>query len=295
MAIHLDESSLALGILGRARVLYTDLDGTLLGRGGTLLADEDGRPYLGAAEAVAALNGEGLTVVPVSGRNARQLTEICRLCGWPDFIAEVGCVTVLERGTERIYNLGDWEPSSVPPGRTPHSMIDESGAVDLLMRRFPGFIEHHDPWHLDREATHVLRGGVDVSEAQRVLDGLPLPVSIFDNGVIHPWRHTLADDIEQIHAYHLLPRGVTKHQAIALDLERRGLGRGYAIACGDSATDLEMAESVALMVLVGNALDGDTVREAVGRYENVVITRGRKGRGWAELARAWLGARRQGA
>ena len=35
--------------LGRAQVLYTDLDGTLLGRGGSLVTDYEGRPDATAA------------------------------------------------------------------------------------------------------------------------------------------------------------------------------------------------------------------------------------------------------
>jgi hypothetical protein len=38
----LADSSLARETLARAEVFYTDLDGTLLGRGGSLLRDHDG-------------------------------------------------------------------------------------------------------------------------------------------------------------------------------------------------------------------------------------------------------------
>ena len=44
----------ALDALSRVEVLYTDLDGTLLGPGGSLLVDGDGAPSAATAEAIVA-------------------------------------------------------------------------------------------------------------------------------------------------------------------------------------------------------------------------------------------------
>ena len=62
----------------------------------------------------------------------------------------------------------------------------------MLMTAFPGRIERHVPWDSDRVVTFILRGGVEIEEAQAVLDEIDLPVQIVDNGVIHPVNHTLA-------------------------------------------------------------------------------------------------------
>jgi hydroxymethylpyrimidine pyrophosphatase-like HAD family hydrolase len=279
------------GILADAEVLYSDLDGTLLGQGGSLLADHQGKTTLVMARAVAEIDMAGLTVVMVSGRNAVQLTEISRLLGWRDFIAELGAVAVYDRGERVVYDTGVWPEGSVPHGLTPYNVIQRAGAVDELQRQFPGLIEYHAPWHRHRQVTHVLRGELDLVQAQAVLDTIDVPpIDIIDNGVIHPWQHTLVG-VERIHAYHLIPRGVSKRGAIERDLKHRGVPRNHAIAAGDSRADLQMAEAVELMVLVANGLDAPVTVEAAVLHDNVFVTRGRQGHGWAELARAWLAAK----
>jgi hydroxymethylpyrimidine pyrophosphatase-like HAD family hydrolase len=271
--------------------MYTDLDGTLLGRGGAIVADHEGVPTLTMAEAVVAVNRAGLPVVICSGRNAIQLVEITRMLGWSGFIAELGTVFVRERGAEVSYNLGEWTADAVPKGVTPYQVIEASGAMDRLAEAFPGLIEYHDPWHRNREATHILRGEVDVAAAQRLVDeGDHPPIDIVDNGIIHPWRHTLVG-VETVHIYHLIPRGVDKAQAVRADLEWRGLDPSSAIAVGDSSADLKMAEAVRVMVLVANGLGSpDAVAEARA-LGNVVATREPQGHGWSELAYRWVEAR----
>lgn len=286
----LDAHPLASRALAAATVLYTDLDGTLLGPGATLLADADGTPWTGAAEAVVSMNRAGLTCVICSGRNRWQLVEVSRLLGWDSYIAEVGCVIVPGRGEPPIYHTGSWGPDVLREGETPYQAITRAGALDVLARAFPGRIEEHAPWHLNREATHVLRGDIPLAEAQNALDSLLLAVRIVDNGIINPPRHTL-QGVSEIHAYHLIPDGVHKNDAIARDLARRGLSRADALAVGDSATDVEMADAVALGVLVSNALDDARAVEAASARENVAVTHRPRGEGWAELAAAWLKAR----
>lgn len=279
------------GRLARAKVLYTDLDGTLLGRGASLLRDRDGAPSIDAAAAVVQLNAAGLKVVICSGRNAKQLVEVSRLLGWDDFIAELGCVRSLDRGARRVLDVGDWPDGARLPGESPYDAIVRIGAIDALTAAFPGLIEYHDPWHLDREVTHVLRGNVPLGPAQAELDRLPLPVTLVDNGIIHPPRHTL-DGVTEVHAYHLAPAGISKQRTIAADLADRGLTAADALAIGDSAADIEMADAVGLMVTVRNGLDDAALVERARGRANVAATRGSNGTGWRELAEAWLDAAR---
>jgi hydroxymethylpyrimidine pyrophosphatase-like HAD family hydrolase len=287
---YLDDDQTALAAIRAARVLYTDLDGTLVARGGCVLADAEGRPSVNVATAIVAANEAGVEVVPVSGRGRLQLVELTRLLGWDSFIAEAGAVIV--RGThgdsETVYNIGGWSQDALEPGRTPYEIIDEAGAVEVLMQAFPGRIEHHAPWHDNREITHVLRGCVDADEAQSLLDGIEPPIDFVDNGLIRR-RGSLTCEGDA-HAYHLVPRGVTKSGAIETDLEARGMSATQAVAIGDSVTDLDMASAVGTLVLVDNALDSPGVVKALetGGYHNVVRTRGRRGDGWAELIEAWL-------
>jgi hypothetical protein len=284
-------SAQAAASLARARVLYSDVDGTLLGRGACLLADGTGAPNLDAATAAAALNGAGLPVVIVSGRNAGQLREMSRLLGWPDFIAELGCVRSYDGGSRLVFDTGVWPDGSLRPGETPYEAIARVGAMELLQERFPGLIEYHDPWHRDRQVTHVLRGNLSIPDAQDALDTLPLPVTIVDNGIIHPQRHGLVG-VTVIHAIHLMPAGTSKQRAVALDLVERGLTRDEALAIGDSAADVAMADVVGLMTVVSNGLDDPRLIASAQLHDNIVAVSASHGSGWAELAGAWLAAAR---
>lgn len=286
----LADSPAALEALSRVEMLYTDLDGTLLGLGGSLLVGGEGQPSIATPQAVMRLNVAGLPVVITTGRNRIQTAEIARVLGWRGFIAELGCVIVPDRGAEPIYYTGDWPDGLLEAGDTPFALIARAGALPALMRAFPGRIEPHAPYHLDREATHVLRGNLHVGEAQAVLGELEVPVEIVDNGIIHPLATGLAD-LPEIHAYHLIPAGVTKSGAVARDIARRGLAVRQAAAIGDSATDVAMADATAFAVMVANACDDARVRaEAAGRG-NVYATALKRGDGWAEFAEAWLAAR----
>jgi hydroxymethylpyrimidine pyrophosphatase-like HAD family hydrolase len=283
-----------LDALSRVEVLYTDLDGTLFAPGGSVVANAEGSPSTATIESIVALNRAGMTVVPISGRTRLQLTEVVRLLGWTDFIGEVGSVLVRGAGPGRqvVYNTAEWPAHLLGEDATPYELIRDSGALAALQEAFPGRIEYHTPWHRDREASHLLRGCLDVAEAQDVLDALALPVSLLDNGRVHPPSHGLAC-LDLVHAYHLVPRGVSKTAAIALDLAGRGLSAGQAAAIGDSVTDLAMADGVALMALVANAFESDSVVSALAEKprENVVRLAGRRGDGWSQFASAWLAAR----
>lgn len=276
--------------LARIRVLYTDLDGTLLGRGASLFKDGEGRPSLDAASAVLDLNSAGLKAVICSGRNAKQLMEVTRLLGWDDFLAELGCVRSYDRGARRVFDTGVWGDGAAGPGETPYEAISRVGALTRLQTAFPNRIENHDPWHVDRDVTHVLRGSVPLVAAQAVLDGLPLPVTIVDNGIIHPPRHGLLD-VDEVHAYHLVPTGVSKPHSIAADLIDRGLEPTQAMAIGDSMADVAMADSVGLMVCVRNGLDDPALVAHARERSNVAATRESFGSGWRELVQAWLASR----
>jgi hypothetical protein len=167
----------------------------------------------------------------------------------------------------------------------------ESGAYEALVEAFPGRIEHYAPWQLEREASLLLRGCLDVREGQAVLDALALPLDLVDNGMLRSHGTLTCRDMAP-HAYHVVPKGVSKARAIARDLEWRGLAREQAAAIGDSATDLEMADAVGVMALVGNAFESPGVLSELARTgrTNVWRTTAVRCEGWAEFARAWTAA-----
>lgn len=280
-----------LAALAEVRILYTDLDGTLLGPGGTLLVDGGGRPSITAASAVVDVNRAGLPVVIVSGRSRLQLVELARVCGWNDFIAEAGAVRSRFDGVHRelIFDTPEW-PADLPgPGRTVFDEILASNAYEGLVEAFPRQVEYHDPWHLNRDATHVLRGCFDTAAAQDVLDRFALPLDLLDNGLVRRKAHGLVCD-GPLHAYHIVPKGVSKRRAIELDLIDRGLEPRQAAIIGDAQTDLRSAPSVGLAVLVENALAVPGLERELSEYPNAVVVDGERGDGWAAFARLWLEA-----
>jgi hypothetical protein len=258
-------------------LLFSDLDGTLLGRDGSLLADLDGRPTLAAAEALVAAHRAGLEVVPVSGRTGEQLREASRLLGARDAIGELG--TVLVRGREIEVRQGETPPGL---GATPAEALERSGALAALLAGFAGRLEPHAPWHLGRRGTALLRGQVDAAEADALLAARGFGwARLRDNGRLRGAYPHLGPG--PTHAYHLLPAGVSKAGTAAAYLAERGLSPAQAAAIGDGPADLELAGVVGAMFLVAN---GAWAAAAAPPDLPVILTPSAAGRGWAEAVAA---------
>lgn len=264
------------------RVLYTDLDGTLLGPGGSLFAGADGVTR-GAAEALAALHEAGVILVPTSGRTADQLRESARIFGANDFIAELGGLTCYDLGKEIVRNYGVFR------GRgTPYEAMARSGAAAVLLGAFPGRLEPHAPWAFEnRECSMLFRGLVDETAARTVLDvGGHSWLDLRDNGIVRRTFESL--DLPEIHAYHLVPAGVDKASAVRADLERRGLRKQQAAAIGDAPSDAALTGEVGAVFIVANGREN--VERAGPWPDAVYATQGPSGDGFNEAVLKILGA-----
>src|SRR5438045_6419283 len=131
------------------RCVYTDLDGTLLGRGASLFRDADGAFTLLPYRALEACFRANVEVVLKSGRRKAQVMEDARLIGQSAYIYEMGCGLVID-GEETLLT-GDLQPQD---GRTIHDLIEESGAPKLLLDTYAGRLEYRSPWHLTRDSSH---------------------------------------------------------------------------------------------------------------------------------------------
>lgn len=260
------------------RCVYTDLDGTLLGRGGALVNDADGNFTLLPVRGLEACARAGAEVVPMSGRRRPTVAEIARLFGQSSFIFEVGCALVVDGGETLL--TGSLTPRD---GRTVFELIADSGAPRLLLDSFPGRLEYHAPWHREREFTHLLRGLVDTAEANALLaanghDDL----RVVDNGAIAA-KQSLPGLDGPPHAYHLLPRTASKAGAVAAHMHARGYAPDECIAVGDSREDIGVADAVGRFFLVANAVAKDpSIRDAIGARANVEVTEERNGEGFYE-------------
>jgi HAD superfamily hydrolase (TIGR01484 family) len=249
------------------RCAYLDLDGTLLGRGASLFHDGEGAPSMASARAIEACLRDGVEIVLVSGRRSAQLHEDARLLGQPAYIFEAGAGMSVDG--ELFWNTGDLVPRD---GRTIHDQISASGAAQLLLDHYTGRLEYHDPWHLDREVSHLFRGHIDAAEADALLrehghDDLRL----VDNGGVHRRSPALAD-LERVHAYHLVPAQASKAVAVARHMRMRGYARDETIGVGDSREDLQLHTAVGTFWLVGNAIEKDpSLRAVIAGVENVRV------------------------
>nr|MDT0666439.1 HAD hydrolase family protein [Micromonospora sp. DSM 115978] len=112
-------------------------------------------------------------------------------------------------------------------------------------------------------------------------------LSMRDNGLIPA---SLMPDLgAHPHIYHLVPDGVSKGEAVAWDLARRGIARHEAIAIGDSSSDLAMAPHVGRMHMVANGVRHLEVTGILGAYDNVVLEPGALGAGWTGAVRSAIG------
>lgn len=268
------------------RCLYTDLDGTLLGLGGSLFADETGAFSMTQARLLEVAHRSGIEVVIVSGRRETQVHEDARLMGQDSYIYEVGCGFVA--GGEKTLLTGEWQPRD---GLTIYQQIERLGVPQLLFENFPGRLEYHEPWHLGRELSHLFRGDIDVERANQLIREAGFEdLRLLDNGAIT----RRMPGIEQTKAYHLVPEGVSKAAAVAAHMRARGYAPEECIAAGDSVEDLEMARAVGHFYVVANGPEKDpNLRKAMGSYDNVTVTEGRNGAGVYEAVVGHLMRSRQ--
>ena len=226
------------------RCVYTDLDGTLLGQGASLFRTAEGNFTLLAARALEACHRAGVEVVIKSGRRRAQVMEDARLLGQSSYIFELGAGLVIDG--EATFLTGELAPRD---GESVHDQIAATGAPELLLHTYRGRLEHHSPFHLGREVSHVFRGSVDAGEAnERLRAEGHAALRLVDNGEIGPGTHT----------YHLIPAEVSKARAVAAHMRSRGYAREECVAVGDSREDLEVAEVVGRLFLVANAVAGDS-------------------------------------
>ena len=268
------------------RCLYVDLDGTLLGPDASLLTGADGHFSLLGVRALEACARAGAEVVIYSGRKQSSVFDAARLIGSRAFIFEIGCGLVIDGELE-------WLTDGLEPSSRAGSIFDQiaaSGAVELLMERFPGRLEPHAPWATERDVSHLFRGDVSLAEATACLTDAGLGwLRLLDNGVIPEARRLgLMPALDVVRAYHLVPAGASKGRAVARHMQARGYAPEDCIACGDSREDLTAAGVVGTFWLMANALvrdpalgaeltgrDGVQVAEdgyGAGVYEAVVTT-----------------------
>src|SRR3954447_14934803 len=140
--------------MAAVRVLYTDVDGTLVGPLGNLFWDSDRNPTLAAAEALVRAAREGLEGVALTGRPRAGMFEFARVLGLESWICELGGIRIYDRGETVVH-----EHRLFPGSVVPHDELHR--AVEVLLEAYPGQLEEHSQCNAARESSFLLRGDVD--------------------------------------------------------------------------------------------------------------------------------------
>lgn len=262
------------------RCLYLDLDGTLLGRGASLVHDGEGNVSFEGMRALQACLRADVEIVLMSGRRRIQVAEDARLLGQDAYIFEAGACVVLG-GDPRLGGEEHWLTGELMPGElTIAEQIERCGAPALLLERYEGRLEYHEPWHANREVSHLFRGLVDAFEVDALLaEHGHGHLRMVDNGVVHRRSPALAR-LPHVRGYHLVPAGASKAAAVTFHRRVRGYAREETFAVGDSREDLACAEHVGVFWLVANAIQRDpSMREAIAGLDNVRVAEASHGAG----------------
>jgi hydroxymethylpyrimidine pyrophosphatase-like HAD family hydrolase len=266
--------------------VYFDLDGTMVGRGGSLLHDGEGNISLMGARALEAAHRAGVEIVPVSGRRRDTVREPGRAMGATAYAFECGGGLVVDG--EDYWQTGELFPEN---GQNVHEQITSRGVIELLTHHFDGMIELHTPWHVGREVSVLFRGEIDTIVAQQLLnDHGSGDLRIVDNGYIGglptggtgfqggPGESTLDPSIASPRSYHLTPEGTSKAAAVDRHRRIRGYELDEVISVGDSAEDVGMAAASGVFWLVGGAEEKDEmVGPAMLEHDNIRVAEGGPG------------------
>jgi phosphoglycolate phosphatase len=220
------------------RCMYVDLDGTLLGAGASFLRDGDGDFSLLGARALEACARAEVEAVIYSGRRRSSMWHDARLLGVRSYAFEAGAGLVLDG--ELHWLAGSFVPRE---GATIFDQIEATGAPALMLEHFD--LVYHDPWHEDRDVSHLFRGAADTAAADALLEAAGHgELRLLDNG---------ASDQPPARVYHLVPRAASKAGAVAFHMRARGYAPEECIAVGDSREDMGAAAAVGTFWLVANA------------------------------------------
>jgi hydroxymethylpyrimidine pyrophosphatase-like HAD family hydrolase len=249
--------------------------------------DGDGGISLLGPRAVEACLRADVELVLMSGRRKASVAESARLFGASSYIYEAGSVLVFEG--EEHWMTGSHRPGAV----SVHEQIRDSGIPELLLERYAGRLEYHEPWSVGLQVTHLMRGLVDVEEVNGVIAAAGHEdLRLIDNGAANR-RSAALGGLDHVRTYHLLPTGVSKAAAVAAHQAARGLHRSETMGVGDSREDLGVAGYVGEFWLVANALERDpTLPGAIAGRANVRVAEGGHGQGVYEAVVTTLMRRR---
>lgn len=287
--------------LSRIKYVITDTDNTMVSHG-QALASSDGTPSVELAQTLVDLRRAGVQVIPCTGRNRAMAREDVRVLGLSGWIGEMGGVLCLHEGAESDWHYFTAEmPFDEACGKTPHDAIVETGVVRRMLERWYDCLETYNDNNIGyqyREVTVALRGAVIEDEAQAMLDETGLPLYLADNGFVgRITGKTIlptfeGGKVEDVHTYHITPRGLNKGSAARRYMELMGWAPAEVLACGDSPADCAMAAEVGTFLLMRNGIDSPKTQAALATAGNAFVSASNSTDGWCQAMRTLLAVKR---
>ena len=128
------------------RIVYTDLDGTMVGPRGSFWHTAGRELTADPAAALLELHRAGVPLVLVSGRTFEQVIEAARIFAADGAIAELGATVGLGRAAAASTGSAASSPPSTATGRRWRSWPSSASSSELIAEH-PGRLEWHAPWH----------------------------------------------------------------------------------------------------------------------------------------------------
>ena len=262
------------------KTIYVDLDGTLVGKNGSLLHNHLGELSTSSIDCINKAHDNNCEIIIATGRDIYRTADFARVLGLNKFIAEAGCV--IKTQDEVSLNFGE-AIKYFDFNNTTHEEFHKKvvEASIFLIEKFPDQIELHEEFSRGQYGTTMLRGNIDEQKANELLKDQWPYLEIYGNG--HGMFRRSMPGVENVLIYHLAPIGVTKKSGIEFDQKLRDLKKQDCFMIGDGYADLVCSPAVNTVYVPSNGIKSDiNSKEYADNHENVIVLDGSHNEGFEQ-------------
>ena len=262
------------------KTIYVDLDGTFVGKNGSLIHNHLGELSSASLDGLKKAQENNCEIIITTGRDKFRTADFARVLGLTQYIAEAGCV--IKTTEAETFNFGiankyyDFENNS---SEQFHEEVVKAGT--FLVEKFSGSIQEHSEYNRGQYGTTMLRGNIDEVNANELLQENWPYLEIYGNG--HGMFRRSMPGVENVLIYHLAPIGTTKVGGIKYDKELRNLSTENCFMIGDGFADLLCSTEVNKVFVPINGVNADKNSALYAQeHENVEVLKGSHNEGFQE-------------
>ena len=238
------------------KILVVDVDGTLVGRDGSISAED--------REALAKTRQLGIQVSLSTGRVTQACSGIINqlsldgchiffdgaLVSGPAEDKEVYVQPISQEAVKQTVEFAHLNDISLELYSTTHYFVErETWASDIRRQFFgiePTVVDFTKLWNRER----IIKGGLTTSSAQEIAKARSFCLH-FDGSLHFTWTKTPA--YPDINFVNVLAPEVSKGKALAALASHLGVSLDEVIAIGDGTNDIPLLTSAGLAIAMGNA------------------------------------------